>query len=229
MIRSVLLTLSVYSMSLFAASLGTAQLTAHQVAMSLWMFMSLICDGIADVGTFLSAKLLGEGGRTAEIRVARDLLMFMGFGVGVLVSVLMWFLRNRIIVTIFALEDPSRQLLVDIWPLLCAMQMVNAAVFVLDGFIYGVQAFSYVRNLMLLCCLGWFGPALVCVDVPVVPGWRTLAAVWYCKAGLNTIRAAGALYLLYYRLPNSWRKEEEKGDENAASLSVTGTLNSPLL
>ena len=214
-IRSVLLTLSVYSMSLFAASLGTAQLTAHQVAMTLWMLMSLICDGIADVGTMLSSRLLGEGGRTKEIRVVRDLLMLMGSAIGLLVSVLMWVFRDRIIITIFALKDPSTQLLVDVWPLLCAMQMVNAAVFVLDGFIYGVQAFSFVRNLMLLACIGWFGPALLCVDIPIVTRWRTLAAIWYCKAGLNAIRCVGALYLLYYKLPSAWRKEEEEEDATA--------------
>ena len=223
-IRSLLLTLSVYSMTLFAASLGTAQLTAHQVAMTLWMFMSLICDGIADVGTMVSAKLLGEGGRTAEIRAVRDMLLSAGMGVGVVVSVSMWVCRDRI-VSFFALAEASQELLLRIWPLLCGMQTVNAAVFVLDGFIYGVQAFSFVRNLMLLACVGWFGPALLCVDVPAVVGWRSLLGVWCAKAGLNAIRAAGAVYLLYFRLPKRWRREEQQADAGVAP----GALASPLL
>jgi Na+-driven multidrug efflux pump len=52
-VRSFLLTSSVYSMSIVAANLGTAALAAHQIAMTLWMLMSLVCDGFADVGLSL--------------------------------------------------------------------------------------------------------------------------------------------------------------------------------
>jgi hypothetical protein len=41
-----------------------------------------------------------------------------------------------------------------VWPLLCAMQLVNSLVFVYDGLIFATQRWSYVRNVMLVACLG---------------------------------------------------------------------------
>lgn len=42
----------------------------------------------------------------------------------------------------------------SVWPLLCAMQLVNSLVFVYDGLIFATQRWSYVRNVMLVACLG---------------------------------------------------------------------------
>ena len=86
------------------------------------------------------------------------------------------------------------------------MQVVNAAVFVLDGFIYAAHEFRFVRNLMLVACVGWFGPALAV-------GWEvghTLLLVWVAKAGLNGIRCAGAVWLLYWRLPQDWGQQRQR-------------------
>ena len=42
----------------------------------------------------------------------------------------------------------------SVWPLLCAMQLVNSLVFVYDGLIFATQRWTYVRNVMLVACLG---------------------------------------------------------------------------
>lgn len=231
LIRSLLLTASVYSMSLVSANLGSSQLAAHQVAMNLWMLMSLICDGIADVGTIVCSSLYGQGDKgTKQILAVRDILVIMGVILGAVATILMFLLRDYII-DVFKLEASTAELLVGIWPIICGMQIVNAAVFVLDGFIYGVQAFSFVRNLMLIACVVWFAPALTCIGVPLIDGMKSLFAVWCAKAVLNLIRGVGATYLLFYQLPKKWKQGTlQREEESAASTgSPSATLKSPLL
>lgn len=234
-VRSLLLTSSVYSMSVVAANLGTSALTAHQIAMTLWMLMSLVCDGFADVATLLGSKLIGEKvGTTSttttatstttttdQLIVLRDMLMSFGLITGVVASVSMWYFRD-IILDVYdvhnvslvpagdgdmtsSLSDPVAQLVL-LWPLVCSMQVVNAVVFVLDGFVYATQSFVFIRNLMLASVLLWFFPALLIGSVVE----HTLLAVWVAKAGLNLLRAVGALWLMYSYFPKQWRREREE-------------------
>ena len=45
--------------------------------------------------------------------------------------------------------------------MLVLMQPCNAAVFVYDGLMLALQAFAFIRNLMLGATLGMFSPALL--------------------------------------------------------------------
>ena len=233
-VRSLLLTASIYTMSIMAAKLGTSTLAAHQVAVTLWMLMSLICDGLADVGTILGSKLVGVGGRMREFAVIRDILLLMGLALGIIAAAVMFFLRDDIL-RLFNLGSTSQDLLLSLWPLLCCMQVVNAAVFVFDGFIYAVQAFRFVRNLMILGCLGVFGPTMAVAMA--IHKWRSLLAIWVAKTGLNVVRALGAFWLLYWRLPRKWdeaetrdmRGELDRGRSSDANAHRTASLTSPLI
>ena len=219
-------------MSIVAANLGTAALTAHQIAMTLWMLMSLVCDGFADVGTIVGSKLLGEmkaKGHAQEFKVLRDLLMLFGCGTGLLAGVSMWFCRD-LILDVFHVNNSTSggggshvtsattgtsALLVTLWPLICGMQLINAAVFVLDGFVYATHSFKFIRNLMLGACLLWFFPALV-VGQSLM---HNLLAVWIAKAGLNSARVVGAVWLMYFSLPMEWEKREKRVGREATMLS----------
>ena len=73
LLRSLLLSGSVLALSLAAASLGTAALAAHAAALQVWMLMSYVVDGFADVGTMLGTKLLGAGEFSAMRALVRRL------------------------------------------------------------------------------------------------------------------------------------------------------------
>ena len=230
-VRSFLLTSSVYSMSVAAANLGTASLAAHQIVMTLWMLMSLVCDGFADVGTMLGSKLIGEQGRIDEMRVLRDMLLFFGCVTGLMATTGMWLFRDDIInfysmnnhtaididididteldvitMTNTTADSVLAQLTV-LWPLICGMQTVNAAVFVLDGFVYATQSFTFIRNLMMCAVFAWFVPSLL---IGTTSEWflpHTLLSIWIAKAGLNLLRLLGALWLMYVYYERKWRGE----------------------
>ena len=71
-------------MSVFAGNLGTSALAAHQIAIALWMITSYVCDGFADVGTMVGAKLLGSSkpDKFNQIIVLRNILMSFGLIIG---------------------------------------------------------------------------------------------------------------------------------------------------
>jgi Na+-driven multidrug efflux pump len=216
-------------MSVVAANIGTAALAAHQIAMALWMLMSLVCDGFADVATIIGSKLMGERGRSKELIVLRDILMLFGLATGAVAGTAMWFFRDSIM-EIYNVNTHSSNsssscnssnssssssscsntdttaLLVMLWPLICSMQVINAAVFVLDGFVYATQSFVFIRNLMLASVLLWFFPALAIGQSMFN---HSLLAVWVAKAGLNGLRCVGACWLMFVSFPKQWNRREK--------------------
>ena len=50
MVRSLLLQSSMWAMTVAAARLGTGPLAAHQVVSLLWLVVSYVVDGVADLG-----------------------------------------------------------------------------------------------------------------------------------------------------------------------------------
>jgi Na+-driven multidrug efflux pump len=72
-------------MSVVASNVGAAALAAHRVVLSLWMVTSYVCDGYANVGTMLGAKLIGAR-RAAEVRVLRNFLVAFAAATGLLAA-----------------------------------------------------------------------------------------------------------------------------------------------
>ena len=201
-IRSILLTGSVYAMSVMAGNLGTSALAAHQIAITLWMVTSYVCDGFADVGTMVGANLLARN-KFKQLLTLRNILMFFGSITGAIAGMIMFLFRIEIL-SLFHINDKrTSEILMSIWPILCIMQIVNACVFVLDGLIYAAHAFRFVRNLMLIACLCVFAPLLFFVSS--IPTFHSLFYIWIAKTGLNTVRGIGALWLWYISLPMKWQ------------------------
>ena len=165
---------SVLALSLAAASLGTAALAAHAAALQVWMLMSYVVDGFADVGTMLGAKILGAG-EFGDAR-ARAAARRAGRGVGAA--------RGGLAVSLDPLahlwlagDAAAAAALASVWPLLCAMQLPNAMV-VWDGVMYASNdSLPYIRGALAVGALGVFAPALWCVGV------RPLAADGVARQG----------------------------------------------
>lgn len=201
-IRSLLLTGSVYAMSVAAGNLGTPAFAAHQIGITLWMLTSYVCDGFADVGTILGGEILGssEPDKFNRAIVLRDILMLFGVLMGILAAAGMFLFRDPIL-DLFNVENKKATfiLLKSIWPILCAMQVINSAVFVLDGLIYAAHAFRFVRNLMILACIFVFAPLLAFTTF--ISYFHSLLYIWVAKTALNSVRAVGAVWLWYVKIP----------------------------
>mmetsp|Transcript_9522 Transcript_9522/g.12442 ORF Transcript_9522/g.12442 Transcript_9522/m.12442 type:complete len:352 (+) Transcript_9522:326-1381(+) len=192
MTRSFLLSGSIWLMSLLASRLGTAQLAAHQIVLTLWSIASYLADGFADVGTMLGAKFISSG-ETEILRSVFHRLLALGLFSGVAFSIV-FFLLSSEIESVFTNNTETKKALASIWPLVAAMQIVNSLVFVYDGLIYATASWSYVRNVMLIGCLLWFIPS-VFVATSL---FRSLLSIWVAKAGLNVFRFVAAAYLIEF-------------------------------
>ena len=165
----------------------------------LWMVTSYIVDGFADVGTMVGARLLGAGERPPMRRLTLRLAM-LGAVTGLAAAALLAALYTPL-VRAFTRDAATTALLATVWPLLCALQPINALVFVYDGLLYATRSFSFVRNALLLGVLLIFAPALtVCrIEAP-----DSLLAIWGAKAALNAWRCLSALWRIHAQLWRTW-------------------------
>ena len=85
LIRSLLLSSSVLTLTVASAPLGTATLNASAIVLQLWMLTSYFVDGFADVGTMVGSRLLGAG-ESRALRTLTAILAALGIGVGLLAS-----------------------------------------------------------------------------------------------------------------------------------------------
>jgi Na+-driven multidrug efflux pump len=120
-------------------------------------------------------------------------------GTGALCSALMWAGEAQIMHA-FTHEPGVHAELRSAWSVLVLMQPCNAAVFVYDGLMLALQAFAFIRNLMLVTTLGMFGPALwLCYAAGVGGLGHTLLAIWLANCLLNAGRFVGAAWRVSWR------------------------------
>lgn len=82
-----------------------------------------------------------------------------------------------------------------LWSVLCAVQPVNAAVFVLDGVVYATQSFPFVAAAMASGFVLVFAPMLAWTEWHLHALW----GIWLAKAGLNLWRLGTASWWLQTR------------------------------
>eukprot|EP00516_Mucochytrium_quahogii_P002029 CAMPEP_0203747022 /NCGR_PEP_ID=MMETSP0098-20131031/2281_1 /ASSEMBLY_ACC=CAM_ASM_000208 /TAXON_ID=96639 /ORGANISM=" , Strain NY0313808BC1" /LENGTH=498 /DNA_ID=CAMNT_0050635305 /DNA_START=363 /DNA_END=1856 /DNA_ORIENTATION=+ len=212
-IRSLLLSGSIFLLSIFASRLGTAELSAHAILIQLWTLTSYISDGFADVGTMLGSKLIGMK-QTKILRSAFNRLVLMGVLTGTLFSIV-FFICKTPIITSFTKDAATAHQLELVWPLLALMQVVNSSVFVYDGLLYSTEEFHLVRNIMLLGCVFWFCPSLYLCSIT----FGTLLSYWACKAILNFWRCVSAIVLIHLKFYPQWIEEERLAESEGRSLA----------
>ena len=202
LVRSLMLSGSLLSLTVAIAPLGTAALSAHAVILQLWMVTSYFVDGFADAGTMLGSKLLGENTAVSrrQMRWLTVIVALLGLGTGLAVSGALLALRDPIIGAFTRDPEASVALRSPLWLLLCALQPANALVFAYDGLLYATQSFRYVRNALTLGVVFVFAPSLVLA----VELRHTLLCVWGAKAGLNLWRCVTALYRIHCQLWPTW-------------------------
>ena len=114
-----------------AAAAGTVAVAAHQVAFTIWLFLSLMLDAVAIAGQAIVGRYLGasdvDGTRAATRRMVE-----WGVGAGIVLGVVLLALR-AVFVPLFT-EDPAvRELLGSVLVVAAVAQPVCGVVFALDG------------------------------------------------------------------------------------------------
>jgi putative MATE family efflux protein len=165
-----------------AARVGTAEVAAHQIMFQLWIFISLMLDGLAISGQAMVATTLPKSRIDAAALSRRLLALGLVFGLVLAVTVAAvgnwspgWFSDDAEVVA--ALRS--------VYPFLIVMQPLNALIYVGDGVVIGASDFTYLARSMLVALVG--SAAFLAVVLPF--GWG-LAGVWWGVVVLMAIRAA---------------------------------------
>jgi len=158
LLRGVAFQASFLSAAAVAARFGTAALAAHQIALQLWLFCTLLLDGVAIAAQQLIGAALG-GSRADEARwLARRIALIgvlSGVVAGVFIAVSAAFLPRW-----FSADPAVYDQAMRAWPWFVALQPIGGLVFALDGVLIGAGDVKFLRNLTIGAALGGFLPAV---------------------------------------------------------------------
>ena len=170
-----------------AARMGTAQLGAHQIALQLWVFSTLVLDSFAIAAQSLVGAALGGGdpatARRLAWRVARYGL-YAGLAFGVLIAVAGFILPSAFTSS----SDVVHQAHV-LWPWFVVMQPAAGVVFALDGVLLGAGDAAFLRTLTLVAALLVFVP----IDLAALHWQWGIGGVWAGLTAFILVRLVGTI------------------------------------
>jgi len=173
-----------------ASRFGPTALSAHAIALQLWLFCSLAMDAVAIAAQSLIGAALG-GHRVDEARALARRIVVIGFGCGVIFAVLI--LAGAHALPRWFSSDPGVYAQAAIvWPWFVAMQPIGGVVFAIDGILIGAGDLAFLRNLTVAAAVFGFLPSI----------WLALAlhlglgGIWFGLTLFVVIRLVGSLLRL---------------------------------
>ncbi|WP_349878449.1 MATE family efflux transporter [Micromonospora sp. HUAS YX12] len=158
LVRGVAFQASFLSATAVAARFGAAAVGAHQIAVQLWFFTTLVLDALAIAAQSLVGAALGAGDAAGARFVARRVALFGGL-CGVAFAVLIA-AGAGVVPSWFSSDPQVREQAMTAWPWFVALQPIGGVVFALDGVLIGAGDVRYLRNLTIVCAFGGFLPAI---------------------------------------------------------------------
>lgn len=171
-----------------AARMGTAQIAAHQVALQLWTFLSLVLDSFAIAAQALVGGALGAGDRARARATARTVAGY-GAVAGALFGLLLlagW----QVVPALFTSDRSVVEQAHVAWPWFAAMQPVAGVVFALDGVLLGAGDVGFLRTLTLTAGFVGFLPMTLLAHTLDLG----LGGVWAGLTLFLVIRLAGMIW-----------------------------------
>lgn len=179
-----------------AAGLGDDEIAAHQIAMTVFLFIAFALDAIAIAGQAIIGRYLGAEDAPGAKAATRRMIEW-GVGSGLVLGLLVVAARP-LYVPLFT-PDPAVQAQLNTVLLLLALcQPVAGLVFVLDGVLMGAGDGTYLAWAML-ATLAVFAP----VAFAVPASGAGLAGLWWAmnlfmlvRGGFLAWRARGGKWLV---------------------------------
>lgn len=164
-----------------ATDAGTVAVAAHQVAFTIWLFLSLALDAVAIAGQAIVGRYLGAGD-VGGARAATRRMVEWGAASGVVLGVVVVLLRTAY-VPLFTPDADVRSLLLAVLLVAAVFQPVAGVVFALDGILIGAGDGRY---------LAWAGVVTLAAFLPlaglVLVLDAGLVALWWAFNGFLLAR-----------------------------------------
>ena len=186
-LRTIAFLVSFSTATAVAARMGSAVVSAHQIAIQLWGFLSLVLDALAIAAQAMVGAALGAGDRSrAEMLTGR--LMRWGLLFGGLFAVLLgagfdviphWFTGDSAVV----------QATHAAWPWFAAMMPAAGVLFALDGVFIGAGDVAFMRSVTLVAGLCFYVPVAL---ISYFAGFG-LGGIWAGLTSFVLVRLIAAL------------------------------------
>ncbi|MFB7377263.1 MATE family efflux transporter [Kitasatospora purpeofusca] len=179
-----------------AAGLGDKEIAAHQIAMTVLLFIAFALDSIAIAGQAIIGRYLGASDIPGT-RAATRRMIEWGVGAGAVLGVLIVVARP-LYVPLFTPDPAVQQELNTVLLLLALCQPVSGLVYVLDGVLMGAGDGTYLAWAML-ATLVVFAPAALAVPASgtgLAGLWWALNLFMLVRAGFLAARARGGKWLV---------------------------------
>lgn len=179
-----------------AAGLGDKEIAAHQIAMTVLLFIAFALDSIAIADQAIIGRYLGASD-VPGTRAATRRMIEWGVGAGAVLGVLIVVARP-LYVPLFSPDPAVQQELNTVLLLLALCQPVSGLVYVLDGVLMGAGDGTYLAWAMLATLLV-FAPAALAVPASgtgLAGLWWALNLFMLVRAGFLAERARGGKWLV---------------------------------
>lgn len=171
-----------------AAGLGTPELAAHQVAMTVWSALAFSLDALAIAAQALTGKSLGAGDVT-RTRATTAMMVRWSIWFGVVLAALVIVL-HQVIPLGFSTDPQVRAALAAALIVVAVVQPVSGVAFILDGVLIGAGDTRWLAVAQTVFLVAYL-PMVLAVWAADVVGVTGLVWLWVAFGGFMTVRAAG--------------------------------------
>lgn len=182
-VRTLVLVTTLTVATASAARLGVTEVAAHQIALQVLFFLSLVVDSVAIAAqNLVAANLIRDRKRAGQLS---SRMLVWGVAFGVFVAIVLWLLRG----TLPSWFTPDRSVIamtVSLMPFVALTQPLSSLVFVLDGIMIGAADFRFLALAMI-------GASTVTGVLLVTAG--SMAGIWW----------ALVVFMLARFVPLAWR------------------------
>ena len=175
MLRTLTLRIAILATVLVATAQGTANLAAHQLAMTIFSFLAFALDALAIAAQALIGKEVGAS-NAVKARLLTGTMVRWGLGFGAVTGLLLALAAPWAGALFTSDPEVQRVLALALW-VLAAGQPLAGYVFVLDGVLIGAGDAKYLA-LAGVVNLAAYVPMLAAVGLLGVPGGAGLGWLW---------------------------------------------------
>lgn len=178
-----------------AAAMGTVALAAHQILNGLWMLLVMAMDAVAIAAQAIVGRYLGAGdAQTVRVLLAR--LLGWATAVGSALGLALWLL-HPLYLWLFTPDAQVQGMVAAVLPIMAAITLIAATVFVLDGVLIGAGDMRYlaVASVINLTAYLPLVGLVVVTDAGLVWLWVAYAGLTVCRLATLGLRARGDTWL----------------------------------
>ena len=179
-----------------ATAQGATSIAAHQLAFTIWTFLTFALDALAIAAQAMTGRSLGAGDLEATAAVTRRLIWW-GIGSGVVFALGLLALRG-VLGPLFTGDAEVQQLLAGVLVLVAVQQPVSGVVFVLDGVLIGAGDGRYLAwaGVITLVCFAPLAYAVQVTDAGLMWLWAAFSGFMLARLVTLVLRERSTAWMV---------------------------------